>query len=121
MASKDVAPVLAREFVDLKIDVDRMTGGKDVLARFRPGEKAGIPWFALLDGAGNVLATSDGPKGNVGFPYEPFEIEHFGAMLAKSCKRLSSDETGALLRSLTENREKAERAKAEKAKAKTPG
>ena len=41
----------------LKIDIDRMTGGKDVMKHFRPNESGGIPWFAILDAKGKKLAT----------------------------------------------------------------
>ena len=82
MARADVAPTLAKAFIDIKIDVERDKGGKDAFARFNSAsEKSGIPWFVFLDGDGKVLATSTGPKGNVGFPAASDEVEHFGAML----------------------------------------
>ena len=39
----------------------------------RAGEEAGgvdggIPWFAVVDADGKVLANSEGPKGNIGYP-----------------------------------------------------
>ena len=70
MASPNVAPVLAKEFVSLKIEADRMVGGKEILKRYQANER-GIPWFVFLDGDGTAMVTSDGPKGNVGFPAAP--------------------------------------------------
>ena len=120
MASKDVAALLGKEFIELKIDVDRTVGGQEVLARFPKSKKGGIPWFVLLDAQGNLLADSNGPKGNVGFPYQPDEVEHFVGMLQKSAKRLAPEEIAALKRSLDAVRESDEaKKKAEKEKAGT--
>jgi thiol-disulfide isomerase/thioredoxin len=97
----EVAPVLGKDFVDVKIDVDRMTGGKKLLARYRPEGKGGIPWFVMLDAKGKEIVTSDGPKGNVGFPAAAHEIDHFVAMLKKAKRRLTDKEIDALRKSLT--------------------
>lgn len=99
MARADVAPVLGKAFVDVKIDQDRTVGGKDLLARYSGGKSGGIPWFVLLDGSGRAVIDSTGPQGNVGFPAAPEEIEHFGAMLRKT-GRLSEAEITGLLDSL---------------------
>jgi hypothetical protein len=106
MASKDVAPVLAREFVSLRIDADRMTGGQELLKRYQltPG---GIPWFAFLDGDGKAVVTSDGPKGNVGFPAQPHEIAHFKTMLDTSKRHLTSEDITGLIASIEEANKKA--------------
>jgi hypothetical protein len=115
MAQEDVRTILAKEFVDLKIDVDRTVDGKETLQRFRGDEQQGIPWFAILDGAGKVLARGDMASGGpIGFPYEEAEIETFAAMLAESATRLTPDDLGALKRSLAAVRERDERAKAER-------
>jgi hypothetical protein len=77
MALKDIAPVLAKDFVTLGIDTDRMTGGNDLLTRFNP-TGGGIPWFVFIDGDGKAVITSNDPaKGNVGFPALDSEIAHF--------------------------------------------
>jgi hypothetical protein len=99
MASKDIAPILAKEFVALKIDQDRMTGGNDLLKRYQQ-KAGGIPWFVFLDGEANPIVTSDGPKGNVGFPAEPFEIEHFKTMLEKVKRHLTDEDIAYLVKSL---------------------
>src|SRR5450756_1991006 len=80
MASKDVAPLLAREFVAVKLDFDRAKGAKEIEKRFIDKEQ-GLPWFAFLDGDGKALTHSTGPKGNTGFPVQPEEIAHFKTML----------------------------------------
>jgi hypothetical protein len=78
-------------------------------------KQQGIPWFAILDGAGKVLARGDMASGGpIGFPYEEAEIETFAAMLAESATRLTPDDLGALKRSLAAVHERDERAKAER-------
>lgn len=119
MASAEVAPVLSKEFIDLKIDQDRTIGGSEMLTAMiakvsaaRPGAKVGggIPWFVFLDAKGNILADSDNAEGNIGFPSQPAEIDHFVAMLQKSSASLSAGEIDQLRRSLEADREKRERA-----------
>src|SRR5512142_1674810 len=99
MASKDVAPLLGKEFVSVKIDSDRMPGGQDLLKRLAP-KSSGIPWFAFLDGEGRILITCDGPNGHVGFPAQPHEIAHFKTMLEKVKRNLSDEDIAKLIKSL---------------------
>jgi len=101
MARKDVAPLLAKDFVDVKIDQDRMPGGLDLLAKYNTSKSGGIPWFAFVDPAtGKAIITSDGPEGNVGFPAQPEEIEHFIGMLKKVSKKLTPAEIDQIRASL---------------------
>ena len=92
MASKKVAPILAKDFVDVKIDIDRMIGGKDLISRFRPEGSSGIPWFAFLSPEGKTIATSEGAKGNLGCPYTKEEIAAFKLILAKVAHRITPKE-----------------------------
>lgn len=106
MARPEVAAILDKEFVDVKIDEDRMIGGKDVEKAQRGDVKGGIPWFAFVDPAsGEKIATSDGPKGNVGFPAQPEEIEHFMTML-KACKKITAEDAATLKKTLESKPEK---------------
>jgi len=105
MASPNVAPVLAKEFVGLKLEADRMIGGKEILKRYQIQE-GGIPWFVFLDGDGKAVETSDGPKGNVGFPAQPHEIAHFRTMLERAKRKLSDADINALVLSLEEANKK---------------
>jgi thiol-disulfide isomerase/thioredoxin len=101
MAKPEIAPVLGKEFVDVKIDTDRTIGGQDVMAKYNKDAKnSGIPWFVFVDADGKAIADSTGAKGNIGFPAAPEEIEHFGSMLSKSAKKLSPAEIKGLLESL---------------------
>ncbi|MEX2217952.1 MAG: thioredoxin family protein [Phycisphaerales bacterium] len=100
LAREDVKLLIGKDYLNVKIDQDRMTGGKELLAK-HGGAGKGIPWFVVLDPAtGKTLATSDGPKGNVGFPAAPEEIEHFTDILTKTAKRLSPADIKTLARSL---------------------
>jgi hypothetical protein len=95
-----VAEIMAADYVLVKIDVDRMTGGKAVQSRFRKDDKGGIPWFWFMTPSGEVVATSDGPKGNVGHPYAKEEVEHFLGMVEKTAKRMTPEQKAALGKAL---------------------
>ena len=106
MASKDVAPVLAKEFVTLRLDFDRAKGAKDIEKRYIDKEQ-GLPWFAFLDADGKALIHSTGPKGNTGFPAQPEEIAHFKTMLETVKRHLTDADIAFLVTSLEEaNRKK---------------
>lgn len=102
LRSPAIAPLIAKDYVDLKIDVDRMTGGKELLTRFRgEQEKGGIPWFAILDAEGQVVASSTMADGaNSGFPAAPAELAHFEGMLRATAKAMSVQEHAELIDSL---------------------
>lgn len=105
MVRPEVAPLLAKDYIDVKIDVDRMTGGKELSERV--GATGGIPWFAVLDPTGGKkLITSDAKDGNVGFPYQPQEVEHFAKVLESTAKHMTKADREALVKSLHENRER---------------
>lgn len=113
MARPEIAAVLAKDFVDVKIDNDRMLSGKDVFEQqlAMAGQKdSGIPWFTFLDADGKLLAHATGPKGNVGFPYQPEEVEHFVTMLNAAKQKLTDADITMLRDSLDANRQ-AEEAK----------
>lgn len=106
MASKDVAQVLANEFVVLKLDYDRAKGAKDIEKRYIDKEQ-GLPWFVFLDADGKALAHSTGPKGNTGFPAQPEEIAHFKTMLQTVKRHLTDEQIASLVAALEEaNRKK---------------
>jgi thioredoxin-related protein len=100
LAREDMQAILGSEFMDVKIDIDRMTGGQEILDRFSNSNSGGIPWFAFIDGEGKAVATSTGPNGNIGFPYAPEEIAHFMSMLSKSTK-LTPEQLKAIETALT--------------------
>lgn len=101
MALEEVEETLSKEFIDLKIDVDRTIGGKELDAETRKTSGGGgIPWFVFLDAEGEQLITSDGPGGNVGFPVTDEEVAHFMDMLKSKTKNLNADDIAFLEQSL---------------------
>jgi thioredoxin-related protein len=100
MAQPEIAAILDRDFVIAQVDVDRMTGGKDVQKRYQPDSSGGIPWFAILDARGKALTTSDSPRGNIGYPAQPQEIDHFVAMVKGQGRRIDDRQLGQLRKSL---------------------
>ncbi len=100
MALKDVAPILAKDFVALRLDQDRMNGAKELMKRY--GAKSeGIPWFVFLDANGKPVIDSDDPAhGNVGFPAQDSEIAYFKVMLEKVAKRMTPEDIEYLTKSL---------------------
>ena len=118
------AALLAKDFVDLKIDTDRMTGGKEMLAaeRSKAGAKdGGIPWIAFLDGDGNQLTTSDAPAGNIGFPSKDEEIAWFATMLQKARVNLKDADIDTLKSLLVAWRKASEERRAPPAAAREGG
>lgn len=94
----EIAAVFGKDFVEVEIDVDRMPGGKEMLASYPNADKGGIPWFVMLDAKGKALATSNAANGgNIGFPYSDAEIAHFVTML-QTCKRRLVDQDIEMLR-----------------------
>jgi thioredoxin-related protein len=100
MAQPEVSAMLGKEFVDVRIDIDRMEGGKEILERYNTTGKGGIPWFAFLDAKGKVIVTSDGPKGNIGFPYAEHEVAYFAKMLGTAKRHLSQSDIESIEQSL---------------------
>lgn len=92
LAKPQIETILKKDYVVVKIDQQRMKGAMDVIGRIRkPGEGAGIPWFAFLDKDGKVLITSTKPGGsNIGFPSDPkTEIPHFLTMLKTTRSKIT--------------------------------
>ena len=91
---------MAKDFVDCKIDQDRMTDGKEVAAELRKGKRGGIPWSVFLKPDGTTIIDSDGPKGNIGCPIQPEEAAHFLEMVKMARVQLTDAEIAAIGKSL---------------------
>jgi thioredoxin-related protein len=106
LARTDIAPIMDRDFVVLKIDIDRMTRGKDVMEKYLPEESrrsTGIPWYVILDAKGEKLATSDllpGPIKNIGYPNEPQGIDAFITLLKGHARRIETSHFAQLRKEL---------------------
>ena len=99
MATKDVAVLIAKEFVPVKLDYDRGIGAKDIERRFIEKEQ-GLPWFAFVAPDGKAIVHSTAPKGNVGHPNSAEEVECFRTMLQTAKKHLTDADIDALITSL---------------------
>jgi thioredoxin-related protein len=109
MNKSDIAAILDRDFVIVTVDIDRMIHGKDLMAQARPKADGGIPWFAVLDAKGKPVGTSDGPKGNIGYPFAPEEIDHFMALITKEGRRIEASQREQLRQSLQESAQQIEK------------
>lgn len=85
-----VAPLLARDFAVVRIDVRRTEGGEELLGCVRSDGGSSLPWFAILDRDGRVLASSEGPDGkNIRFPPDEEGIAHVQRMLRRTATGLA--------------------------------
>jgi thiol:disulfide interchange protein len=106
LAREEVAETLAQDFALVKIDTDRMTGGKDLLTRYAGEKPTGIPFSVVLEPDGTVVTTVVNDKGeNIGCPWTDEEIAAFGAVLARACRNIDAETRDSLLDSLRTQRE----------------
>lgn len=101
----DHAALFEPDYVYLKINVSRMTGGEEIAKRLGCNPNGGVPWSAIVDADGKVLTTSDSPKGNIGYPFEPHEIEHFVSMLNKSAQHSTPAQIAVIEKALEKTAE----------------
>lgn len=87
---RDVAaPILQKGWVDVMIDVDRDTHGKEVNERLKGERAGGLPWMVILDGDGKEIVTAnaedeDHQGKNIGGPVADWECAWFVEMLRRS-------------------------------------
>ncbi len=87
---------MGRDYVTIKIDVERNTSGDAVAKRLRGERRGGIPWMVILDADGKELVSSDAPSGNIGCPVQPEEVAWFAEMLRRSTTRLDDDDVAGI-------------------------
>ncbi len=97
---KDTSTAMAKDYVMIEIDVDRMPQGKAVADRLTDGKRVGFPWTVILDGEGEALVTSDGPKGNIGCPVTDEECSWFLEMIDRTRQHMSDADRTAIERDL---------------------
>lgn len=92
----EIAGILDRAFVTVKIDVDRFKGGKELNAK-HGGENQGLPFFVILNADGKKIGDSVAtPDGNIGFPAAPAEIAHFVKTVRATASNLSEKDISTL-------------------------
>ena len=101
MADAAVTKIFAKDFVSVKIDIDRTLQGKLVQERLTKGKGGGIPWFAVLDSQGKTIADSYRMNGkNIGYPFTDQEIEAFTTMIKEVSKNIDAKDIGKLAKGL---------------------
>jgi thioredoxin-related protein len=101
LAGDEIAPVFAKDYVDVKIDQDRMVGAAQVTKQLAMPENSGIPWFAIIDPAtGKTLADSMVANLSIGYPAKDDEIAHFMGMVESTRKNLAAADLEKLKESL---------------------
>jgi hypothetical protein len=96
----DQHAILEKDYVLLKVrGIDEHF--REVIDKLNPPSGAGIPWYAITEPDGTILATSNGPLGNTGFPYSVEGKRHLRAMLDRTARRLSVAERERLVNSLS--------------------
>ena len=93
---REIAEIFNQAYVTVKIDVDRMTGGKALQAKLCGSETGGIPFFVVLAPDGTKVADSNDAQGNVGFPVEPHEIAHFMKIVQQTAPGLTDEQRAVL-------------------------
>ena len=101
----EIAKITAQDYILVKIDLDRMAGAKAIDKRISK-KGHGIPWFAILDAEGKVLITSDGPRGNIGYPVKPAEIAHFIHMIKETSRNITSGQISTIGKTLGQKQKK---------------
>jgi hypothetical protein len=97
---------MSRDYIDLKIDVERQLNGEAVAARLRSGKTGGIPWMVITDEFGNELVNADGPEGNVGCPVTEAETAWFMTMIRRTARSLTAEQIATIEAELLDNAKK---------------
>jgi hypothetical protein len=98
---EDHHATLEKDFVTVKVMDGIDENADDVMTELPWKRGDGIPWFAITEPDGTVLATSNSPLGNVGFPDSVEGIRHLRTMLDRTVRKLKSDEMAKLVKSLS--------------------
>jgi hypothetical protein len=102
---EDQHALLAKDYVVVKLMDGLDKGAWEVSRELKQPITAGIPWVAITEPDGTLLATSDGPLGNTGFPSSFEDLRHFREMLARTAQRLTAEEWEQIVQSLSQSEE----------------
>jgi hypothetical protein len=95
----DHRELLEKDYVIVKILGSIDTNSLEVERELR-GDTGGIPWHAIMSSDGQLLATSDGPLGNIGFPGAVESLRHLRSMFDRTAQRLTMEDRDQLIQSL---------------------
>lgn len=88
--------LISKDYVHVELDT-RMPHVSAVIEGIRAEAQGPVPWMAILAADGEVLATSDGPDGNIGYPLTKQSKDHFQRMLSTTSQRLTADELSVII------------------------
>jgi hypothetical protein len=102
LGREEVAPRFHKGWVDLMIDVDRDTFGKDVNEELKRNRSGGLPWLVILDADGKELISSNAPPdgSNIGSPVSVEECRWFLEMLDKTRTHTTDEDHDVLKKEL---------------------
>jgi hypothetical protein len=92
--------LIDKDFVWIAVD-PRFSNGKEVIETLRK-TSGGIPWTIILNSDGTPLISSDGPKGNIGYPSSEEGRAHWETMLRTAAQNLTDAEIKQLVNDLRE-------------------
>jgi thiol-disulfide isomerase/thioredoxin len=99
-ADPAVAKVVGKYFVIVKVDLVTNPGGEELYRKY--GTDRGVPAWTILDANSKVVADSGDGQDNVGFPYEPHEVEHYVKVVRKAAPAMTDAEAELLVAKLRE-------------------
>ena len=88
---KEHKQIFERDYVLLKIDIERMGDGKTVASQLGASLRS-VPWIAIVDVDGKPLITSDRPDGNLGLPENSEGIAYFLKMIRDTSSRITEEQ-----------------------------
>ena len=102
LADPEVATLLGRHLIPVKIDVHQTPGGMQLYLDM--GADRGVPAFSILDESGVILADSGSQdqSTNIGFPTTVAELNGFDTALRTACPTLTDDDLRFLRAKLQE-------------------
>ena len=97
-----VTKLLGKHLTFAKVDIVTNPGGDELYKKYAP-KGGGVPVWVILSADGKVLADSFHEKeGNVGFPSDPHEQDHYRAALKKAVPKLTAEDLDVVMAELKE-------------------
>ncbi|MCA9185366.1 MAG: M56 family metallopeptidase [Pirellulaceae bacterium] len=94
----DHRDVLERDYVQLKVDNLLDEHGMELSQRIIGNhENPGVPFVTIFDADQNRLIDSASPTGNIGFPANARELDHFRTMLMETRSTLAESDVDAVV------------------------
>jgi len=92
-ARPEVSEILGKYYVIVKIDTHYMPDGKEVFSKLA---EPGAPSWVIITPDRKPIVDSYASTGNVGYPLEPHETDHYLKALKKATPQITDDELKTL-------------------------